>query len=166
MKLFRFMSNVEFQKYRSGKVMKNKKDHHKTNHNKTNSVGFCFLDLEEYKPEYALHFLSGIVDFSVCAIFEVDPKDVIKTYGRYAEPITDFEALLEMSLVESIKMLGESFIANEYCTKEYSRRNFKLIKYTTPNWYDWDNWKWEECNNEIQTTKRNKRKDGKRDKAI
>ena len=40
MKIFRFMSRAEFEKYKNNEVLKNDTKHI----GKTNSVGFCFLD--------------------------------------------------------------------------------------------------------------------------
>lgn len=80
MQVFRFMSNYEFEQYRSGKTLINKKDHHQETKRRTNSIGFCFLDINDYKPEKALHFLSGIVNFDICAVFETD-KILNKTWG-------------------------------------------------------------------------------------
>lgn len=165
MKVFRFMSNDEFQKFKSGKVMKSRKDHSKSHNGKTNSKGFCFLNLEEYAPEEAMHFMSGIVSFDICAVFETDEK-LNRTYGIYAKPIKSDGDIL--NLYEKL-FIGweESFQANEYCTTQYDRRTFILVKYTKNLWEQWNpaekqgKLKWEECKDEIQTTKRNKRKDGK-----
>lgn len=82
MKVFRFMSKVEFEKYRNSFTLKNNKKHE----GRTNSIGFCFLNLEEYKPEEAMHFLSGIATFDVCAVFETN-ENLNRTYGIYAKPI-------------------------------------------------------------------------------
>ena len=170
MKVFRFMSNDEFQKYRSGKKMISNKDHSKTHNGKTNSKGFCFLNLEEYTPEEAIHFLSGIVSFDICAIFETDTK-LNKTYGIYAKPIKS-DGDMQEQLIKLLIGLHDSFTANEYCTSEYDKRSFKLLKYSNDIWNQWNSAEmqsdliWEECNNEVQTTKRNKRKNGKREKTI
>ena len=40
----------------------------------------------------------------------------------------------------------ESFIAEEYCTREYSQESFKLLKYTIPDWKNRKEWYWIECN--------------------
>lgn len=57
MEVFRFMSKLEFAKFMNGEVLKNTTDH--SNGSKTNSKGFCFLNLKEQKPEEAIHFLTG-----------------------------------------------------------------------------------------------------------
>lgn len=136
MKVFRFMSNEEFEKYNAGKTLTNKTKHYRNTN--TNSKGFCFLDLEEYAPEYAIHFLSGLVSTDICAIFEVDEKELIKSWGKYAKPIQNIKELFANWF--------EGFIANEYCATKYSKEKFKLIKHTKPVLFDFDykNWDWED----------------------
>ena len=124
MKIFRFMSKKEFEKYRSGEILENKTIHK----GKTNSIGFCFLDAEEYAPEKALHFLSGIVAFDICAVFETE-KELNKTYGVYAKPIKSTGNFAIDLLYMSLYYM-DNFTANEYCTTEYSNKDFKLLKYS------------------------------------
>lgn len=52
MKVFRFMSKLEFEKYKNDITLINNKKHD----GKTNSIGFCFLNIEEFTPEEAMHF--------------------------------------------------------------------------------------------------------------
>lgn len=120
MKLFRFMSKNEFDAYMNGDTLKNYAKHK----GYTNSKGFCFMNLEDYEPEYAYSFLSGIVSVGVCVVFETD-KILTKSYGRYAVPEGN---------------IFDSFISNEYCIEEYNKNDFKLIKYC----YDFDDWSGEE----------------------
>lgn len=143
MQLFRFMSQKEFQKYIRGEKLTNTTKHNIERNQKTNSVGFCFLNIEEYEPEHALHFLTGIVNFEVCAIFEVDKRKVNKTWGRYAKPLEPVGNAIE-DLIKLINGFHESFIANEYSTTEYSIEDFKLIKYAIPEWNNKNQWKWKE----------------------
>lgn len=125
MKLFRFMSKEEFNKYLKGEKLINETKHI----GYTNSKGFCFMNLEDYEPEYAYQFLSGVVDTGVCVVFETN-EILTKSYGGYAEPYGDF---------------FDSFVSNEYCTEEYSNNDFKLIKYCydfDEKWYQDKEWKW------------------------
>ena len=92
MKVFRFMSMQELEKYKRGEILKNDTIHK----GRTNSVGFCFLDAEEYKPEQAFHFLSGVVCPYICVVFETKTK-LNKTYGIYAKPIKN-ESLIDILL--------------------------------------------------------------------
>lgn len=131
MKVFRFMSKEEFKKYKAGELLENNKKHE----SKTSSVGFCFFDIKDFEPKNAMHFLSGIVSFDVCAVFEVDKKILNKTYGVYASPIKrtgDIEELINL-----LKGLNDKFTATEYCTTKYNNKDFKLVKYTENLWDQW-----------------------------
>lgn len=170
MKVFRFMSESEFKKYKSGNKLLNNKDHNKIDSRKTNSKGFCFLDIQEYSPEEAMHFLSGIVSFEVCALFETN-KELIKSYGVYATPIKRTGNIQE-DLINLILNYRLSFTANEYCTTEYSEKDFKLLKFSKNLWEQWnpldeqERLKWEECSNELQATERVKTKNGNGNTSI
>ena len=141
MKLFRFMSIEEFKKYINNENLINNKNHAIEDMKKTNSIGFCFLNYANFKPETSLQFLTGIVDFDICAIFETQRKYVYKTYGRYAKTDTILNSKIE------------SFIAEEYCTREYSQESFKLLKYTIPDWKNRKEWYWIECNKKAEKGK-------------
>lgn len=117
MKIFRFMSKVEFEEYMKGTLLLNNKKHV----GQTFSQGFCFLDYNEYKPEDAIKFLSGIVSFDVCAVFETNKK-LNKSYGLYHKPNTYPE---------------EKFVANEYCTTMYDNQKLKLVKYAYDIYEKW-----------------------------
>ncbi len=130
MKLFRFMSKKEFEKYISGEILVNKTDHNKEKNSKTNSMGFCFFNYAHYKPEEIFHSVTGIVNSSMCCIFETDRDNVVKSSGRYSRA------------KEGSKHIRESFIAKEYCTTKYSKETFKLVEYAIPNWFNWEKWNW------------------------
>ena len=132
MKLFRFMSIEEFKKYKNEEILVNNTDHHFEKNRMTNSVGFCFFNYAQYKPEEILHSVFGITSISICAIFETERTNVKKTWGRYSKPIN------------KISIDRIPFIAKEYCTNTYSKNNFKLIKYAIPEYFNWDNWNWKE----------------------
>ena len=130
MKLFRFMSYEEFKKYCKGAKMLNTNNHNKDNYKKTNSIGFCFFNYAEYKPEEMLHSVFGIVSCNICCIFETDRKNVRRTYGRYSQAINK----------DSLER--RTIIAHEYCTIEYDKDTFKLLKYAIPDWFNWEKWNW------------------------
>ena len=136
MKLFRFMSRKEFKKYINEEELINNQNHHLNHKSKTNSIGFCFLNLDEYKPEEALHFLSGIVDLDICAVFEVNEDKVKETYGIYARQDVN------ISLFDILIGKIPSFEAKEYCTTKYSNKDFKLLKYAIPEWSNKEQWNW------------------------
>lgn len=132
MKLFRFMSYEEFKKYCKGAKMLNTTNHNKDNCKKTNSIGFCFFNYAEYKPEEMLHSVFGIVSCNICCIFETDRKNVRRTYGRYSQAIN------------KDSLSRRTIIAHEYCTTEYDKDTFKLLKYAIPDWFNWNVWEWKE----------------------
>lgn len=132
MKVFRFMSKVEFEKYKYGFTLQNNTKHE----GKTNSVGFCFLNIDDFTPEEAMHFLSGIVTFDVCAVFETEKK-LHKTYGIYAKPIKSTGNPME-DLINLLCGFNDRFTANEYCITEYNKETMKLLKYSEEIWKQWN----------------------------
>lgn len=124
----------------------------KKHEGKTNSIGFCFLNLEEYTPEEALHFLSGIVSFDVCAVFETEEK-LNKTYGIYAKPIKPTGNAMA-DIFNLLVGFNEHFKANEYCIKSYNKEKFRLLKYSENIWKQWNpaemqhKLKWKEAEDE------------------
>ena len=119
MKVFRFMSQEEFEKYLDGEKLVNTTDHR----NKfSGSIGFCFFEYLDWtdnssihgiSPEYAYEFLSGVATMDVVAVFETDVQ-LNKSHGRYADPYGSFFDTIWM---------------DEYCTTEYDNESFHLIKY-------------------------------------
>lgn len=114
MKVFRFMSNDELMEYLVGNRLYNDTVHKA----RTDSIGFCFLDMKDFTPEYAYKFLIGAIYPQVCAIFEVNENSLKKGYGVYHKPRT---------------RPAEQMLVKEYSTKEYGRNDFKLVKYTDCN---------------------------------
>ena len=145
------MSKEEFEKYRNGQILINNTVHEA----KTNSVGFCFMNCDEYTPEEAMHFLSGIVTFDVCVVFETE-ENLNKSYGVYAKPIKPTGNILE-DLINLYNNFTDSFKANEYCITEYSNKTMKLLKYSKEIWKQWkpaeeqSKLKWECDTNEDNT---------------
>lgn len=129
--VFRFMSKEEFENFRKGRTLINETIHQ----GRTNSIGFCFLDINDYTPEKALHFLSGITNFDVCVVFETT-KELNKTYGIYAKPIKATGNPLE-DLINLFNGYNEKFAVTEYCTTEYNNKDFKVIKYSENIWQQW-----------------------------
>ena len=102
--LYRFMSKEEYEELLAGKVLVNEEDH--TKEYKTASVGFCFLDINDYSPRQAYEFLRGIVADYVAVMFEVDESYLTPSYGVYA-------------YVDKI---------TEYFTTTYSMESFRPVK--------------------------------------
>lgn len=132
MKLFRFMSFEEFKKFYYGEELINNTDHSKDNNNKTNSIGFCFFNYAQHKPEEMLHSVFGVATCNICCIFETDRENVRRSYGRYSQAI------------DKNTLDRRTIIAHEYCTTKYSKENFKLLQWAIPEWSNWDNWEWQQ----------------------
>lgn len=119
------MSKEEFERFNNGEALYNYKQH---DENKTTSIGFCFFNLKDYKPHEAIHFLSGLVSFDICAVFETDRSNLKERYGRYHKTNT----LLTPCIFPQV------FYATEYCTTKYSNKDFKLIKFSEDIWGQWN----------------------------
>ena len=125
---------------KNGDTLTNFTNHKKDHNSASTSIGFCFFNLDDHKPEEALHFLTGIATCEVCVVFEVDEKLLTKAQGRYTEcgEKTTLADLL-MSLLDP-STIKHRFLT-EYCTTQYSKKDFKLVKYAIPDWYEYE-WHW------------------------
>lgn len=119
MKIFRFMSYKEFEKYMKGENLYNNTKHKA----KTNSIGFCFFDINDFSPEFAWRFLKGAIFPDICVVFEVDETLLRKGYGIYSDP--------NKTLYELMNFIPKMIRVSEYCTENYNKEVFKLVKYTT-----------------------------------
>lgn len=119
MKIFRFMSYKEFEKYMNGENLYNNTKHKA----KTNSIGFCFFDINDFSPEFAWGFLKGAIFPDICVVFEVDETLLRKGYGIYSDP--------NKTLYELMNFIPKMIRVSEYCTENYNKEVFKLVKYTT-----------------------------------
>ena len=133
------MSVEELEQLLTGKKLYNFKNHKKLG-NHSDSVGFCFMNYEDFTPEEAWRFLRGInglAIYSVCAVFETNKK-LKKSKGRYAKYEKTVEEEVEMieklpknkqfeRLVEYFNNI-QTFDTTEYCTTSYSLKDFKIIK--------------------------------------
>jgi hypothetical protein len=125
------MSEREFEAYTKGKTMRNDTKHGESA--KTTSVGFCFFPEE---PEEAHRWLRGIVCDDVCVTFDVPENMVKKSVGTYSDPDES-----DNSIGAVLMDIFDHFMGNEmenvvymekieYCCKKYSRKDFKLVKFT------------------------------------
>lgn len=131
MRLHRYMSEREFEAYMKGKTMRNGTKH--GGNCKSTSVGFCFFPEE---PEEAYRWLSGIVCDDVCVTFEVPENKVKKSVGTYCNPDKSdnsigavLEDIFDYLMGEDMKN-AVSMEKVEYCCNTYSRKDFKLVKFT------------------------------------
>lgn len=116
MKIFRFMSYKEFEKYMNGENLYNNTKHKA----KTNSIGFCFFDINDFSPEFAWRFLKGAIFPDICVVFEVDETLLRKGYGIYSDP--------NKTLYELMNFIPKMIRVSEYCTENYNKEVFKLMK--------------------------------------
>lgn len=108
--IHRFCSTKEYTDLLKGKCIHNSTDHKLRF--RTNSVGFCFFADD---PDEAKHRLSGLVNFDFCLSFEVDESLLTKSYGIYCK-------------WDKNGMPLENASFDEYCTTQYSLKDFKLVR--------------------------------------
>lgn len=119
-KLMRFMGVNELAAFLAGQELENHTDWRKKGQ-RTDSKGFCFFDLSE-PPEERLKYLSGVVDSSFIAVFEVeDGVRLRESSGRYAIPGHGdvFPPPMQKK--------------KEYSTERYSSRTFKIERFGATN---------------------------------
>lgn len=119
-KLMRFMGVNELAAFLAGQELENHTDWRKKG-KRTDSKGFCFFNLSE-PPEERLKYLSGIVDHSFVAVFEVeDGVKLRESSGRYAIPGHGdvFPPPMQKK--------------REYSTERYSSRTFKIERFGVTN---------------------------------
>ncbi|MBQ9613250.1 MAG: hypothetical protein IJV14_11800 [Lachnospiraceae bacterium] len=125
MVLIRFMSIQEIEKYLAGEVLGN--DTPWKVISKSTSEGFCFFPAEP-APESRLHYISGVVDFSVVAEFEViGPIMLMKGTGRYRDPESDAPKTLYEAFFKPPKMME----VEEYSIRGYSKSTLRLLRMGT-----------------------------------
>ena len=119
-KLMRFMGVNELAAFLAGQELENHTDWRKRAQS-TDSKGFYFFDLSE-PPEERLKYLSGVVDRSFVAVFEVeDGVKLRESSGRYAIPGHGdvFPPPMQKK--------------REYSTELYSSRTFKIERFWVTN---------------------------------
>ncbi len=123
MKLFRYMSENEYQKYLKGETLINTKKHEGKNNT---SVGFCFMEGDLEKALESIHFLNGIVCQEVLCIFEIDEKHLTKSQAKYAPIIKDGDDIFD-TLFKLYNGWHDFDIREEYCLTKYNNKIAKLV---------------------------------------
>ena len=119
MKVFRFMSKEEFEKYLKGETLTNATDHSKMHG--SDAVGFCFLEFKGIESvRKAFLFLIGLVNTDVLVVFKA-PDDFLKK-GKATVSDPDRYEEFETMEVEELSCLS------------YSKNELKLIDFV----YDFD----------------------------
>ena len=129
MRIYRFMSQEELDRYLAGETLENRTEWEREMHNRSSSVGFCFFG-DDDPIESRLRYLSGVVDFTVIAEFEADNRKLEQSVGWYRD----------LSKDDGISWPVPTRAVKEYCTKRYSRESFRLIRAGTVMQ---SGWKWE-----------------------
>ena len=125
MVLVRFMGVAEMEKYLAGEDLGNTTPWKVIN--KSTSEGFCFFPAYP-APETRLHYISGVVDFSVVAEFEViGPVMLMKGTGRYRDPERDIPKNLYEAFFKPPKMME----VEEYSIRGYSKATLRLLRMGT-----------------------------------
>lgn len=120
MELMRFMGVNELAAFLAGEELENHTDWSKKGQ-RTKSKGFCFFDLSE-PPEERLKYLTGVVDRSFIAVFEVDDGVKLReSYGRYAIP--GYGCVFPPPMQNKV----------EYSTERYSSRTFTIKRFGVTN---------------------------------
>lgn len=119
-KMMRFMGVNELAAFLAGQELENHTDWRKKGQ-RTDSKGFCFFDLSE-PPEERLKYLSGVVDRSFIAVFEVeDGVKLRESSGRYAIP--GHGDVFPPPMQNKV----------EYSTERYSVRTLTIKRFGTTN---------------------------------
>lgn len=124
MKVFRYMSKIEYDKYMNGEDLINNKNHEGTNNT---SIGFCFMEGDIKKAEESIEFLMGIVNEEVLCVFEIDEKYLTKSQAKYASVIEKQGSMLEM-LEKLYNGWNDFDIREEYCLTKYNNKIARLIE--------------------------------------
>lgn len=103
MLLRRVMSPQELEKFLSGEQLEKYTDFSKQAH--TESVGFCFFGMD-VPVEKHVRWIPGFRSEDLVCTFECDEDSVRKSWGQYEEE-------------------GPRIV--EYCTTQYSNKNFRLV---------------------------------------
>lgn len=123
-RLIRFMSKEEFDKYKAGEILTNYTDHKRDLGARTGSKGFCFFligdDLTE--ADRMLRYLHGIATLDKVLVAETARKNVRESLGEYL----DTEKTLD-DVFNSDKPKVPMIERTEYCTTWYSNRNFVQV---------------------------------------
>lgn len=117
MRVYRFMSQEELDRYLAGETLENRTEWKRKMHNRSSSVGFCFFG-DDVPIESRLHYVSGVVSFAVIAEFEADSRKLKQSVGWYRD----------LSKDDGISWPVPTRAVKEYCTRRYSRESFSLIR--------------------------------------
>ena len=125
MRVCRFMSEEEYQKYRTGQVLRNTTDQRYEWHG-SSAKGFCFFEVGKAHdtPEERMRYLKGIASMDRCVIMDTTAY-MHKSSAKYRNPWMAYGRCL----LDNVPTMTRS----EYSTTEYSRENFRLVRVGIPD---------------------------------
>ena len=125
MKLYRFMSIAECDKFLKGETLVNTTDHSVKRGSASTAKGFCFGIGDKEQAKKALRRLRGIVSTDILMVFE--PKDIGKftsCKGRYID-YDKIDAEGKTIYDYSIESTPTKYF-DEYCISSYSRDDIDI----------------------------------------
>lgn len=145
-KVVRFMSFSEFLGLIEGKELENTKNHKEEDDCKTDSIGFCFTPIDEFKDDtlYKIaQYLCSVATTKFCVVADIDEAKLKKGYGIYADHSEDDKMSLR-DLIDPSKW--KSMTVDEYSTTKYSLKDLENARWFLPEnegvgfWYmEWKN---------------------------
>jgi hypothetical protein len=141
LRVCRFMSQKEFERFIRGDVLINRTDW-KSEGRKTTAKGFCFFPAgpDDPEPEDRIAYLTGVVCMDVCAVFDTNVNDLNSSLGRYSDPDVPLSSITE---ILSGRLGGIQWV-QEYSCETYSNKKFRLVKAGAPDvwrnsisWHAW-----------------------------
>lgn len=115
-RLTRFCSQQEYNKFMAGEELVNDKDHFQGGKGGSTSAGFCFTPDE---PKTAWRYLKGIVTADICMVLDIEATMINESAGVYA----DYSKGADFT---------KRCWKKEYCTKQYSNKTARLVKMLKP----------------------------------
>lgn len=116
MKLTRFCSKEEYEKFMAGETLTNHTDHYRGGKGGSTSVGFCFTT---DPPKAAWQYLKGIVSSEVCMVLDIPQESLKISIGKYADYSKGQSGI-------------HSCLKKEFCLTTYSNKTDRLIKVLQP----------------------------------
>ena len=133
MRVCRFMSEEEYQRYREGGLLRNETDQG-TLWQGSKAHGFCFFEVGpgHDTPEERMRYLKGIASMDRCVIMDTN-EYMQKSVAKYRNPWIDYGRCLTDNVATMTKA--------EYSTTAYSRRTHRLVRVGIPDvWLDVITW--------------------------
>lgn len=117
MRVTRFCSYAEYQKFMSGEILTNYTNHFRDGQGGSISVGFCFTDDD---PKTAWRYLKGIVYPEICMELEIEDSLLSPSFGKYGDYSNGQDGT-------------HACLKRECCLTQYSNKTVKLVRALKPN---------------------------------